>query len=351
MARVKDLKRYLRVNNVRLLPALSTDMFEFMSEYNTYANIYDEKLHDYDGLHLMDVDEVNAETFADIQAHIKMKLFMNKYKYNELYKTLFYEYNPLNNTEWKETQTFGQQHSTDVMGERITTDEHGQRAGDTVNEYGEQLTTNVTGEREQTNAYGAHEDTHATSYGATSETDVIATRTNSDEVGAQTNTDAAYIDTTSHTSNGYDSNTGVPDGKDVTEGGQRSQTIGGHTDTHTLGGGTDTHSAQAHTDTVTDTYAAHTDIVSNEEATDTTRVATHTDILSHSEDEYTDKSTQSAATDTHTANEYVNTIERAGNIGVTTSAQLINEQRGVVDWSFWEILYNDIIDEICLSVW
>lgn len=329
MSKIKDLQRYISQKNKRLIPDIPADILEFIDEYNTYGMIYDAKLQDYAGLTLLDVEEMNDEAFEDIQQHIKMMLFMNKYKYNELYKTLFYEYNPLNNTEWKETQTFGKQVVTDENGERNTDNVYGERGSETVSLYGEQSQTNSNGKREQTSDHGAQQ-----------LTDVIASRTNSDAFGEQTHTDASAIDKATHKSNGYDSIEGVADGEDQTNIGQRQRTDSEYTNSQTVGGGTDTHSSNAYVDKVTD--AAVIDTVKNEQ---------HEDTVTNTAESYTDSVKQHAVTDKHTNDEYTNTIERAGNIGITTSAQLIREQRGIVDWSFWEVLYNDIIDEICLAIW
>lgn len=365
MSKVKDLQRYISQKNTKLIPNISNDILEFMSEYNTYGSIYDAKLQDYSGLTLLDVEDMDDEAFDDIQTHIRMMLYMNKYKYNELYKTLFYEYNPLNNTEWKETQTFGKQVTTDENGERNTDNVYGERGSETVSLYGEQLQTNSNGKREQTSDHGATQTTDVIAARTNQDvmaqqttTDVVASRTNSDTFGEQTHADASTIDKTTHKSNGYDSATSVPDGEDTANIGERQRTDSGYTDSHTVGGGTDTHTIDAHTDTHTlgggtDTHSAqaYTDKVTDAAVTDTVKNEQHEDTVTNTADSYTDTVKQYAATDKHTSDEYTNTIERAGNIGVTTSAQLIKEQRGIVDWSFWEVLYNDIIDEICLSIW
>lgn len=401
MSKVKDLKRYISQNNKRLIPAISADILEFIGEYNTYGMIYDAKLQDYANLPLLNVEEMDDEAFEDIQEHIKMMLYMNKYKYNELYKTLFYDYNPLNNTEWREVQRFGKKIMTDENGERNTDNVYGERGSETVSLYGEQLQTNSNGKREQTSDHGATQTTDVISQRTNQDTmgqqkttdviaartnqdvmaqqkttDVIGSRTNSDSFGAQTHTDAAAIDKTTHKSNGYDSAVGTADGEDEAHIGQRQHTESEHTDAHTIGGGTDTHTTDAHTDshtlgggtdthtvdTYTDTHTigggtdthsaqAYTDKVTDAAVTDTVKNNQHEDTVTNTADAYTDSVKQYAATDKHTEDAYENTIERAGNIGVTTSAQLIKEQRGIVDWSFWEVLYNDIINEICLPMW
>ena len=365
MSKVKDLQRYISQKNKRLIPAISADILEFISEYNTYGMIYDAKLQDYSGLTLLDVEEMNDEAFEDIQQHIKMMLYMNKYKYNELYKTLFYDYNPLNNTELREVQRFGKKIMTDEDGERKTDNIYGERESATVSSYGEQLQTNINGKREQTSDHGATQTTDVIAQRTNQDvmaqqktTDVVASRTNSDTFGEQTHTDEAAIDKTTHKSNGYDSATAVADGEDTANIGQRQHTDSGYTDSHNVGGGTDTHTIDAHTDSHTigggtDTHSAqaYTDKVTDAAVTDTVKNEQHEDTVTNTADSYTDSVKQYAATDKHIEDEYENTIERAGNIGVTTSAQLIKEQRGIVDWSFWEVLYNDIIDEICLAIW
>lgn len=66
----------------------------------------------------------------------------------------------------------------------------------------------------------------------------------------------------------------------------------------------------------------------------------------------TDTHTSSEHSDTHTTESYTDTVtnERAGNIGVTSTQSLIEQERSVAMFSFYEILYDELIKAISIPV-
>ena len=61
----------------------------------------------------------------------------------------------------------------------------------------------------------------------------------------------------------------------------------------------------------------------------------------------------SSHSDTSTTNEYTDKIESSihGNIGVTTTQQMLTSERQIALFSFYTIIFNDITDLITLGVW
>lgn len=293
--KVLDLHNYIMNRNTQLIP--SNIALDCMVDYNANHAIYDAKLIDYKSMRLLDVDkdeeEMTSEIFADIQRHIQMMLFMNKYKYNGLFKTLSFDYNPIFNTEWTQTDKFGKQSVEDVLG----------NTKETIN-------------------YGEHNTINDDEFGVAKETITIGGKHSSDTYGTKVSNDDMYTDVTSHESNGYNSLAGTPDGKDTLQAGARQHTEQSYVDEHEEQEAIDTRETDAKTDRHSSKSEAHVDI--------------------RETDEVINK---------HNSDAYENSITRAGNIGVMSTQDLIGQERRIVDWSFWEVLYNDIINEICSLVW
>lgn len=64
----------------------------------------------------------------------------------------------------------------------------------------------------------------------------------------------------------------------------------------------------------------------------------------------TDTTTEKGRTDKTTTGEYVDTtiLERKGNIGVTSTQNLIGQEREIVNFVFWDIVLSDIVKEITI---
>ena len=78
---------------------------------------------------------------------------------------------------------------------------------------------------------------------------------------------------------------------------------------------------------------------------DTTK-RTGTDTVDHTGTQDVDRDIDSTKTDTGT----VTRIER-GNIGLTSTQQLITEQREVVQYNIYDIIISDFIDRFCLKIY
>ena len=293
--KILDLHNYIMDRNTQLIPSNMT--LNCMVDYNANHTIYDAKLIDYKSMRLLDVDkdvdEMTPEIFSDIQRHIQMMLFMNKYKYDGLFKTLSFDYNPIYNTDWVQKDKFGKQSSEDINGKT----------------------------KETTN-YGEHNTINNDEFGKGEERLIIGKKSSSDNHGAKVINDDPYTDINSHESNGYNSLAGTPDGKDITQAGARKHTEEGYIDEHTEDEATDIRQTEAKVDKHSSKSEAHVDI--------------------RESDEVINK---------HNIDAYENEITKSGNIGVMSTQDLIGQERSIVNWSFWEVFYNDIINEICSLVW
>lgn len=65
------------------------------------------------------------------------------------------------------------------------------------------------------------------------------------------------------------------------------------------------------------------------------------------------KTVESEHTNAHSEEEHTDTIieEKSGNQGTTTTQRMIEEERQVLDFDFFLIIFNDIINEISMGVW
>lgn len=150
-----------------------------------------------------------------------------------LYFALNEQYNPLYNVDGTEVMTYGQTSSSNI--------------------YGEKLTTNVFGDTSESNTFGEKTITYDVS------DHVVSTHS-----GAKNNTSTdystAYNDTTRHEST--HTNNDIGESTDTT-------TANEYTDTTTDSTHTDTRTSESHTDTSTD--SSHTDTSTSEEHIDTIR--------------------------------------------------------------------------------
>lgn len=295
------------------------------------------------------------------------------------------EYDPLSNYDMTEE-------STDVKGEQ-----------ENLNEYGNKITTNVIGETETTNAFGATTDTNqygekttTDTYGATTDTNVHGAKSNTDTIGGSTVTTEYGATSESEVLGGRsDSVTGSTTGS-TTHGNQNKTTentvaafnsvsyennskieedIDSYTDSETgssstynnIGSQTNSKTSTLHTDQVTESSktnghseASYTDTMSSDQHVDSSKEATHTDTLSkaaHTDtvtiDEHTDTLTEGAKSDTLTEGSRTDThtLTRTGNIGVTTSQQMLESELALRKYDFYKNIYEDIDSLLTLKVY
>lgn len=143
--------------------------------------------------------------------------------------------------------------------------------------------------------------------------------------------------TTSHGVFGYNSSTKAPESEDIID--QDTTDTGTVTDTHT-GTITDAHTgtiSDAHTGTITD---AHTGTITD----------AHTGTIT---DAHTGTITDARVIDRDTSDTGTIATYRTeqGNIGLTSTQDLIKAQREVVQINMMDIIIHDFIDRFCLKIY
>ena len=156
----------------------------------------------------------------------------------------------------------------------------------------------------------------------------IGSKTNSFTKGSQTN--------------------GQTIGQQLVTDGQQTNTIGAESNSVENKVSASNVTTYSNKDTTTETRAARNDVIGSKE----TRTSSRED--SFTEGQRQDSSTEGAQQNSESGtNSYtdIHTISRHGNIGVTTSGQMIEDFRKVVNWQFFDIVYKDINDVLVLDVY
>lgn len=258
--------------------------------------------------------ELDTDLEGIVQIQVKNRIARNNYKYATLLATEGFEYNPIENYNMIEEETNGhtkgQQINSDLLGHSVTrtfadTNTQTLNNSDTLtHNNSDTLTLNTSDARTS---------------GATIS-------------GSSTATEGARTDTDSKSVYGYNSNAAVPSesgqavkGSQENTGSSSSTSSGSDTLLRT-GTETTAHSGTettAHSGTVAD---AHTGTIAD----------AYTGTDTHTEGSRTDSGTRS--------------LTRSGNIGVTTSQQMIQSEREVANFSFLGVLTSDLVNSFCLGV-
>lgn len=235
---------------------------------------------------LLTTDGLSAANKAKLAKLIYHK---NKVKWDELWDSmgLYDEFNPLDNTNWTESETI--QHS----GQDAKT----QNIGAKQNSYTKGSQSNSSTQGAQTFTEGGHTDT----------------------IGQQSNTTGAQTVGMEEKRSAYNSSNYQPNVKKDESIGQRSDTIGQRSDIF----GSKENSQSARSDSYTEGQRSDT---STEGAQQNSESGTNS---------FTD----------------IHTVTKSGNIGVTSSGELIRDFRKTVDWQFFEYVYEDINDALVIEVY
>lgn len=243
-------------------------------------------------------EKMDIELEDMIQAEVQRRIERNNYKYLTLLATESFEYNPIENYNMSESESGSM-------------------------DKGQQIDTTLHGHQLQRTHANSDTTTHA-------DTDTLTLNTTEGKqsaahiTGSSSSTEGARSDSTTKSTYGYNSANGVPaDTEGFSKGSQQNSATSGSDSTGSetiMRSGTE---ANAHTGTITD---AHT--------------GTITDANSG-----TDTMTSGTRKDTH-----ARTLTRTGNIGVTTSQQMIMSEREVANFSFLKILTEDLVNCFTLGV-
>lgn len=233
-----------------------------------------------------------------ITPHIDTWLYINAYKIKTLYETTVLVYNPIENydrveatTRETDTEFNGGARSNTKGAQSNSSSEsttHGEKSGSVA--YGAQSNTRTYGEDSTKTEYGQVTGSESTARAVSAFT--TETCKNAEETSRDTST-LQHSDTTTRQER------------------EDGESLGAHTDSTT---------ESAYTDSVTGTY---------------------------SEGQRTDSAT--AYTDTTDATETI-TSRIHGNIGVTTTQQMLQSSRDIANFKFWEWLYTDLVNFLCEGV-
>lgn len=241
------------------------------------------------------------------------------YKYEKLVKTLTLEYNPIWNKDGKITHTY-------TRTPNLSTADTGTLTSET--KYG--LTQTVTPDLEDTTNATAHETTTPTVSTQTSTNSTVTdtpktTTTETPAVSTTVTNSVSPYDTTDLT---------VRDSQTTTPAGNNTTTVTG----------TDTQTSDS-TVTVTQSGTDKTE-------TDSTVTQKHTGetVTANSGSDTVTNSNSNTRLETGTDNIQESTLEQ-GNIGVTTTQSMIQEERNIADYSVIDEYLRDVIKYVSLGTY
>lgn len=240
----------------------------------------------------------------------KLLYTKNKQRWDDLYSSmsLFEGVNPLNNTDWTEE----------------TTTEHEGESGKSQ-DIGAKQNTFTEGQQIDSFSKGAQSNTFTKGSQENSQTKGQETFTE----GAQSNTIGTHTDSKTITKSAYNSANYSPDTKE-------DDVVGAHTDSY--GQKVNTNSSRSDSQTEGSREDTSSESAREDSTTKGQRIDTTEEGAQHNSESGTDSFTDTT------------TIHREGNIGVTTPGQMIDSFRKTVNWKFFEIIYKDIDDILCLEV-
>ena len=278
-----------------------------------------------------------------------------KIQWDKLYATLSLEYNPIENYRMLENEEIERNNiNTEEYGGTITTE-----ATNSNHEYGQNLVTNNLSETDTGTLQNAGTKTTNEDSEITIDNDVSNTGTETTAREAQnTRGEEGDITTTGSNSNansvyGFNSNSAVNSDSSTASNSNlenRDLTVTDIID--------DTETKTLNTVTATDNTEIRdisiTDVSSNTETHNLTKantgtVKTEPDIFNEDDAETTE--TRNLENRFEINEDITRDFTRSGNIGVTTTQQLIESERSVSQWSFFERVFKDIDYVLCLDVY
>lgn len=276
---------------------------------------------------LKDNDTLDVESRSKISSIIAYR-FMTKW--SKLWDTLFFEYNPIHNYDMTEEENTDSEFTGN--GKRTGHSSDDRDLSRTLNT---QIQNSINDSHNETNTQ-TFNNTVTINDNTTVTTDNTLTRNMTDTKNEETTNTVDYTDTINKSVYGFNSQTASPSdttvtSKDGSDTNTTNSTIS-YTGTETTDNTTTTtgENTNKHTGTITN------DIDYTNEGTNTT---TNTGTITDSDvnnSEYTD-------TDTQTNNNIINRkLSRSGNIGVTTTQQMIQSERNLWFWDYFKEVFSDV---------
>lgn len=229
---------------------------------------------------------VFAENNAIIQDAILTFLATNNYRYSTLYDTMNLEYNPIENYRMTEQGTDNTDY--DVKGS---------------DNYGEYTESNTQAATVDATNHGAHTDQIQQTNNQTEHSDITSRN--------------AYTDVNTQKVAPEDSSTFYNSTQDDNQHGNQQETV--------------QYGAIGDTQDTSNIYASYTDSVNIGERKATVN-----------RDAYANNAEQKALTT------FTHLLTRAGNIGVTTSQQMVMSEREVANFNIYQIIATDLMQLLCM---
>lgn len=302
------LSRYIDDNTVPFFNSINYAPFNdsnFVDMLNEWCKF------NHGSLQIRPLIEDALKTDADvIRKRVTNLINVHKYNYTRLYNTTLLEYNPIENYSMTEEGT----DTTSSSGTK--TDDLGAYSDTTSGTD----TTTITDSK--TEKIGAYDDTST----STTTSDIARLTTNTNNATTDTGSETherkvAPFDSETYAEQELNTDT-FKDRRNVTN---TETTVHPHTDTTTKRD-TTTGGARENSYTTTTTDALQHGMAHN---------------ISSRSNSYTDESN---GTTTHT-------FTRSGNIGVTTSQQMLESERDIAMFNFIGIVAHDIIKSICICIY
>ena len=338
-------------NNKALFPTHFSFMQEYSQNYFKYDKLFARNRHFFYYKDIFADDSSNDDdVLEDFQFDVDALLTKNADSLQKVYDASLIEYQPLENYKMNENGTdknSGTNTNTQSYGNINKVNQFGQ---DVVNnEFGVQEHTNVIGEQSNTNSITKTGTDSVSIYesidtdlGAITKTEKIGSVNNQDKSGSRT-------DTTTNSVAGYNVS-------DFTNSDKSDLKVGEQTNTHTesertniektgavsnhestIGENTTTYNT---TDSVKEKLGTHTDTLTDSQHTDTQTRQSREDSMSLTRGDDTQTQSTSGTTE--------HVFERHGNIGVTTSQQMLKSEIDLrLNFNFYDVVFDLIIKELC----
>ena len=299
------------------------------------------------------------KTFDDIISEISTLVYKaNEYRYNTLYSTIIQEYNPIENYKMVENITVNYRGSeknvNNFLGKEKNSVEYVGKEKNSTNYLGEEhIADTKSGSESDTLTKSGSENNTLTKSGSESNT---LTKSGSENV----NESATRGDVTTTTKKApFDSENFYNESQDLTS--QSNEDVTNTTTTFTDRADINTTNFIGRTDTNTTTFTNRTD-------TNTTNYNNVKNDINKSFNERKDENIKEFEnrndtsikeyenrTDenikTFTDREDVTTHTRSGNIGVTTSQQMLESERMIANFKFVDIVARDIVKKIAILLY
>lgn len=284
---------------------------------------------------LLKKSETDTLTNEDISRLANIIYKMNITNWTKLHDTLEFEYNPISNYDMSETETSS---GTEGYIKNNTGTQNITHTGTQADANTGTVTTTHTGTQADANTgtiSTTHTGTQETENTGTITTDHTGTQRTVDEASA-TGTGSGTVERSIY---GFNSSTAVGDSGDSTANSTSTSSEGDSTRTDNLTDEQTNDTVETRTDNLSDlqtnnTTSTRTDNLTDLQTNNTT--STRTDNLTDGRTDNLSEANSGTHSDTRT-------LTRSGNIGVTTSQQMIESERELWQWNF---IYNVVFPSV-----